>query len=148
MAGAPTKFTQELFDDICEMVSNSERGLVYICKDKGIKTNTFYDWIAKDVELMNKYARAKELQAEYMAEQILNIADQSENDDLIDEESGNVRQNSEWINRSRLRVDARKWLASKLLPKKFGDKVQQEVSIASDGIAQLLIKPASDKNNA
>lgn len=41
MAGAPTKFTQELFDDICEMVSNSERGLVYICKDKGIKTNTF-----------------------------------------------------------------------------------------------------------
>ena len=141
-AGAPTKFTEELFDSICEEISTSERGLVSICKDNELKTNTFYDWIAKDVELSNKYARAKELQAEFMAEQILAIADETSND-TIKTEKGDIP-NSEWIARSRLRVDSRKWLASKLYPKKYSEKVQQEITITS---APDIIIPGGEQDD-
>lgn len=126
MAGRPTIFTQELFDDICEIIANSERGLVSICKDKGLNASTFYDWVAKEVELANKYARAKDLQGEFMAERILTIAD-DKTGDVLAGEFGEVG-NSANVSRSKLQVDSRKWLASKLLPKKYGDKVQTELS--------------------
>ena len=126
MAGRPTKYTDELFDEICDLIATSERGLVSICKDKGLNTNTFYSWLEKEVELVNKYARAKNLQAEFMAEQILAIAD-DKTGDVLAGEFGEVG-NSANVSRSKLQVDSRKWLASKLYPKKFGDKVQTELS--------------------
>jgi hypothetical protein len=62
-----------------------------------------------------------------MAEEILEIADDGTNDTYKDD-NGNERTDQEVIGRSRLRVDARKWLLAKMLPKKYGDKIQQEVS--------------------
>jgi hypothetical protein len=112
------KFTQELFDKICNEISESERGLNHICRENGIAPVSFYDWVGNNDELANKYARARELQAEFMAEQIIAIAD--ENAGVLPTtggtDSGKVAQN-------RLRVDARKWIASKLLPKKYGEKI-------------------------
>ena len=130
MAGAPTKYTEQMFNDICDAISNSERGLVSICAEKGIKTNTFYNWLHEDAELLNKYARAKELQAEYMAEQILLIAD-DKNGDIITGQFGEASNNAN-VSRSKLQVEARKWLAAKLLPKKYGDKIQTELSGSLD----------------
>lgn len=138
------KFTQELFDSICSEISTSNRGLVSICKDKSLNAKTFYDWIKEDSDLSNKYARAKELQAEYLAEEIILIADDSSRDTIIHEETGTESFNSEFAARSRLRVDARKWIASKLYPKKYGEKVQNEVTVDTS-IAQIIVKQASDK---
>lgn len=131
------KFTVELFDNICKEISQSNKGLVSICKSNDIAAVSFYDWIAKDAELANKYARARELQAEFLAEEILEIADETAND-TISTDRGDIP-NSEWINRSRLRVDARKWVASKLYPKKYADRVDSNVIITD---APDIIAPA------
>lgn len=119
--GRPSKYSDALADTICELIATTERGLHSICKELEISVVSVFKWIKENENFSNNYARAKESQAELSASKILEIADDASNDDLIDEE-GRVRPNSEWINRSRLRVDARKWIASKLHPKKYGDK--------------------------
>jgi hypothetical protein len=69
-----------------------------------------------------QYARAREAQADKFADDILQIADDGLNDSYKDD-NGNTRTDQDVIARSRLRVDARKWLASKMAPKKYGDKL-------------------------
>jgi hypothetical protein len=73
------------------------------------------------IEFRHQYARAREAQADFLAEEILQIADDGENDTYATENGPAV--NHDVVQRSRLRVDARKWLASKLAPKKYGDKL-------------------------
>ena len=125
---AAGKFTTELFEDICNEIAYSDKGLVTICKAKGLNANSFYEWLAKDKDLGDKYARARELQAEFLADQILEIADDKSGDEVAvfnGDEGGPdaTRVDYENIQRSKLRVDARKWKAAKLSPKKYGDKV-------------------------
>lgn len=72
-------------------------------------------------EFQEQYARAKEEQADFLAEEMLEIAD-DKSDDLLDTEEGQSA-NPVAVQRARLRVDARKWAAAKLKPKKYGDKV-------------------------
>lgn len=84
-------------------------------------------WILGDDEFRVQYARARTVQAETYAEEIVEIADDSERDVTIDA-NGVPMVNSEVVARSKLRVDARKWVASKLLPKKYGERqiIEQE----------------------
>lgn len=91
-------------------------------------SSTIYEHLIESKEFAEQYARAREAQMESMADEILAIADDSTNDtmtikrgDLETEVADN-----EWINRSRLRVDTRKWLMGKLAPKKYGEKIQSE----------------------
>ena len=84
-----------------------------------------------DTELRDRYARAREIQADRMAEEIVEIADDATNDFM--EKRGKdgrkkVEFNSENVNRSRLRIDTRKWLAGKLKPKVYGEKQTVEVN--------------------
>ena len=87
-------------------------------------------------EFSEQYARAREAQADKLAEEILAIADDGRSDTYLDAE-GNEKTDSEVIQRSKLRVDARKWLASKMAPKKYGDKVTQEHTGADGGAIQI-----------
>lgn len=122
----PSSYCAETTDTICDLLAHG-KSLVTICKlDTMPHYSTVMDWIAKHPEFAEKYARAREAQAEYMAEEILSIADDDSGDALFTEDGKRVM-NSEFVARSRLRVDSRKWLASKLLPKKYGDyqKVDQ-----------------------
>jgi len=84
--------------------------------------STFLEWVAKDPAFADQYARAREANVEVHVDEIIDIADDKSSDTITDAE-GNERPNTEWIQRSRLRVDARKWVASKQLPKKYGDKL-------------------------
>lgn len=79
-------------------------------------------WIEANEGFRKNYARAREDQADVLAEEILQIADDGLNDTYTDEK-GNECTNQDVIARSRLRVDARKWYASKLAPKKYGEKL-------------------------
>lgn len=133
-----TKFTQDLFDSICEEIAYSNKGLVTICKAKKINASTFYDWVAANDALANKYARARELQADFLADEIIAISDDSSEDELFIESNdgsgkGATRvENKEFVNRSKLRVDSRKWIASKLKPKKYGDKLELDGNLKND----------------
>ena len=133
---AKTKFTQELFDDICQAIATSENGIAKICKNAGIAMQTFYNWMGDDKDLLERYARAKDAQLQLMVEQILTISDDGLNDVMEDAE-GNIRVNYDHIQRSKLRVDTRKWLLSKLKPKVYGDKV--DLTSGGEKIQQTII---------
>jgi len=92
------------------------------CEKHGVKLPSFLRWVGEDKELADQYASAREIGLEAMAHDILDIADDGQNDTYTDED-GNTRTDHDVIARSRLRVDSRKWLLSKLLPKKYGDKL-------------------------
>ena len=123
-AGRPSKYSDELANDICARIANGE-SLVKICNgDKYPAATTIFQWIANNDEFRNKYAHAREAQADKLADEIVSIADDGVNDTYITD--GGQAVNHDVIARSRLRVDARKWVASKLAPKKYGDKITQE----------------------
>lgn len=122
MAGRPTKYTKELADQICNLIANSEYGLRRVAKEVGVVPETIRTWLIQYPEFLAQYARAKEEQADFLADQIIEIADDSLNDTQVGEDGKPVL-NYDHIQRSRLRVDARKWKASKLAPKKYGERV-------------------------
>lgn len=131
MAGRPSDYTQELVDEICERIIEGE-SLRAICKSDNMpNTSTVLRWLDKYETFRLQYTRAKEEQAEKFADEIVQIADDGLNDTYVDE-NGKQRTDQDVIARSRLRVEARKWVAAKLKPKKYGEKVQTEVS-GADG---------------
>lgn len=139
--GRPSLFTQEVADSICEQLATSSKSLRSICLQEDMPAiRTVLQWLAKaDSEecdenlkiFAHQYARAKQEQADFLAEEIIEIADDNTDDILRKKEVKNangskmvlLEENKEFTNRSRLRVDARKWIASKLKPKKYGDKL-------------------------
>lgn len=119
--GRPSVFTQEIADSICERIADGE-SLRSICLgDEMPCRSSVFKWLNENKSFSDQYARAREAQADHMADEILAIADETERDTI--ETDGGDRANNEWIARSRLRVDARKWLASKMAPKKYGEKI-------------------------
>lgn len=81
-------------------------------------------WLRKHPEFVNQYTRAKEESADAMAEDVLDIADDASNDwmEANDGENLAFKLNGEHIQRSRLRIETRKWLMAKMKPKKYGDR--------------------------
>lgn len=132
----PTIFSEELADAICERLASGE-SLVRICGGDDMPgTTTVFRWLQTIPAFRDRYAMAREAQAERMADEILDIADDGRND-VWKDDAGNVKVDTDVIARSRLRVDSRKWLMSKMLPKKYGDKVTQEVTGAEGGPVQI-----------
>lgn len=133
----PTKYSKEIADKICQEIATTSKGLNAICKIDGMPSvRTVYNWLndSEFAEFLQSYTRAREAQADLIAEEIIQIADDSSNDTMTikkgDEEI--EVENKEWVNRSRLRVDARKWIASKLAPKKYGDKVDVKAELTGE----------------
>jgi hypothetical protein len=121
--GRPSSYTDETAALICARLAEGE-SLRTICKaDDMPGFSTVMRWLADNSAFRDQYARAREAQADKLAEEILEIADDGRNDTYTDDD-GNERTNQEVVARSRLRVDARKWLASKMAPKKYGDKIE------------------------
>lgn len=128
--GRPSDYTQETADRICSQLAEG-RSLRTICKaDDMPSCVTVYAWLRKHDEFLKQYTRAKEDAADAFAEEMLDIADEASNDwmEIHDKDNVGYRLNGEAINRSRLRVDTRKWIAAKLKPKKYGERVQAELT--------------------
>lgn len=133
--GRPPRDWTELRGNLCKLIATSNKSLKTCLAELKIiigytaDITTVFDWIHDDPEFAKQYARAKEEQADFLIEEMLEIADDSSEDDLFiekDDESGKSARrvcNNEFVQRSRLRVDTRKWLASKLKPKRYGDKI-------------------------
>jgi hypothetical protein len=119
--GAPTIKTPELLDAICAGISLGKSARA-MCVEVGISQRVLWNWLASDAELMRQYLRAKELCIDAYAEEIIEISDDGSRDTYTDEKGREVT-DREVIARSQLRIDARKWYASRLAPKKYGDKL-------------------------
>jgi len=122
-------------DALASIASGSTvRQAVEIAGKKG-KENQFYNLVLKDPVIKTLYEEARMIQAEKMAiDDLIEISDDSSQDETWDGKS-----NSAAVNRSRLKVDSRKWIASKMHYKRFGDKIQQDIdmNVTVDHAARL-----------
>ena len=131
--GRPTAYTEAIADEICQRIAGGE-SLKGICRDEGMPAEaTVRGWVLDDREGFSAlYARARELQADGWADEIVDIADDGTNDYVKRErENGSIgfELNAEHVQRSRLRVDTRKWILSKRLRKTYGDRSEVDVTI-------------------
>jgi hypothetical protein len=125
--GVPTKFTKEIADEICTLLISGD-SLRTICKREGMPAkNTVLSWLNKNEDFQTQYTCARAKQADAIFDEMLDIADESVND-YIDIGDGKKVVNQEAIQRARLRIDTRKWVLGKMKPKKYGDKVDIDVT--------------------
>jgi len=130
-------------------ISESASGIKILCaENKHFPSHsTIRKWIFENKEFSDKYEMAKQEQADFLADEILEIADDRDGD-LIEGQFG-TSGNPVNVSRARLQIDARKWVASKLKPKKYGDKL--DVTSAGKSLVQTVIvndsKTAEDINN-
>lgn len=118
--------------EICERIANGE-SLRGMCDDAALPAmSTIFKWLTEDETFSEQYARARETQADALFDDILTIADDGRNDWMerknADGQNIGWMENGEVLRRSHLRVEARKWMAGKLRPKKYGDKLDVEHS--------------------
>lgn len=105
--GRPSKYSEKAANEVCTWIING-KSLRSYCAQKGKPSvPTVYKWLADNEKFLKLYTRARQDQADTLSDEIIDIAD-SESDP----------------NKARVRVDARKWVASKLRPQKYGDKGQ------------------------
>ena len=129
--GRPSTFSQEVADEICVRLSQGEP-LRQICRDERMPAwQTVYGWKAAHEEFSKRIAHAREAGFDAIAEECLEIADETAFDTVIGENGD--RANSEWISRSKLRVETRLKLLAKWDPKRYGDKVTNEITGANGG---------------
>ena len=120
--GRPTKYSKEVADDICEAIATTKDSLATICKPLDIKVVSVFEWLDQYKEFAVNYARAREVQAEMMFDELREVAFDASGD-IKKTKDGVEYVDHENIQRSRLKVDTLKWAMSKLLPKRFGDKL-------------------------
>lgn len=139
-AGRPEVYTPELADAICSEIASTSKSLRTICNQEGFPSvQTVLKWLRTKEEFLAQYTRAKEEQADLLVEEMIDISDDATNDfmTIVKGDMEYEVENKEVTNRSKLRVETRKWIASKLKPKKYGDKVQQEISGKDGGPIQI-----------
>lgn len=125
-AGRPSNYSDKTAAIILEAIACG-RSLRSICADEGMPgISTVMRWLAANEGFREQYARAREAQADALFDEILEIADDARNDWMARNGDGDAawQLNGEHVQRSRVRIDARKWMAGKLRPKKYGEKLE------------------------
>jgi hypothetical protein len=147
--GRPSIYTDEIADEICKSMISGQT-IRKICAREGMPSiDTLYNWLAKKPHFSEQYLRARELQADAIFDECLDIADDANNDFAIDGD-GRVIIDHNSINRAKLMIDTRKWMAGKMRPKRYGEKIgiggtedlppvqmQQTINVAILSLEQL-----------
>lgn len=132
-SGRPTAHTPELATQICQHIADG-LSLRRIAELPGMPAkSTILKWAVEDVNgFSDQYEKARRIQAQALADEIFDIADDGSNDWVEKQDqngpTGDSILNTEHVQRSRLRLDTRKWYLSKVLPKIYGDKQHVEHS--------------------
>jgi hypothetical protein len=138
--GRPSTFTEEIATEICNRMAQGQ-SVRAICLDDDMPAqSTVYKWLTENDAFSEQYALARAEQAHHMGEEILEIADDGTNDWIEKENkdgSTYMALNHEHVQRSKLRVDSRKWLMSKLLPKKYGEASHLKISNPDGGPVEV-----------
>lgn len=141
--GRPSRYSQDLADNICAELATG-KSMRTVCRaDDMPAMSTVFKWLRERPVFSEQYARAKAEAADALVEEILDIADDGSNDWMeVHDRDGNAtgyKLNGEHVQRSRLRVDTRKWIASKLKPKKYGERVGLDHGVQSaNPLADLI----------
>jgi hypothetical protein len=148
--GRPSAYNLQIAGKICNLIAGGS-SLRNACSQEGMpSTASVLRWLAEHEDFRGQYARATDARADLMADEMIEIADDARND-FIEKARDNgetfIVADQEHIARSRLRIDTRKWLASKMAPKKYGDKVQAEVSGPEGGAIPVAVTVSFVKAN-
>lgn len=136
--GRPSKYSDHLAQVICVRIAEGE-SLNKICKDPDMPERvTIYRWLMEKEDFCNIYTRAREDQADTMADEIVDIADQMPMETT--DKEGNTRFDPAFISWQKNRIDARKWVASKLKAKKYGDTVKHSGDIENPLVVDVMAK--------
>lgn len=139
MAGKTT-FTQDMGDLICAGLSDG-KSLRTVCNDPGMPCKaTVFNWMRTQPTFLDQYTRAKDEASDALFDECQDIADNGANDymEANDPDNPGYKLNGEHIQRSKLRIDTRKWMASKMKPKKYGDRQHVEHELVGEGIEGKL----------
>lgn len=146
--GRPVTYTQEIAAAVCARLVQGET-LKAICRDDDMPPeSTVRLWALDDREgFAARYARAREIGYHVMADETLEIADDGSNDWMERQRkdgSSETVLDTEHVQRSRLRFDARRWLLSKALPKIYGDKLELGGTGKDGALLVQVVKFADD----
>lgn len=152
--GRPTKYSDKLADRICRKIAEGY-SVRSICKEKDmVSMQTLFRWLRENDKFREQYVRACEERSYAQAEEIIDIADNATNDYMEKLEGDGYIFNSENVQRSRLRIDTRKWLMSKMNPKVYGDKLDMTTNGNDIGVAlsakqaEQLLKARADRRDS
>ena len=130
--GRPSVYSDKLANDICIRIALGE-SLRRICmEDKMPAQSSVYEWLLRHADFAEKYARARELQAETQFDELTDIVDQPPELSYVTDKNGElveVKFDSSYVAWMRLRVDTRKWTAARMAPKKYGEYKQPEEKV-------------------
>ncbi len=146
----------KVMDYVCDQLATSSKGLGSIITQAREETGNFPSyssimaWISKDSKLLEMYVRAKEAQADYMADELLQIVDYEVDDIvmvdgaplMVDGKPVKAKSNV-GVQHAKLRADTRKWLAAKLKPNKYGEKTTSVLTGPDGGALQVESKTMS-----
>jgi len=156
--GAPSTYNTHIASVICIRIAEGE-SLNRILKEEGMPAqSTVYEWLLRHPVFAEKYTRAREEQADTLADQIIAIADESPETVEVRDKHGeviDVKIDSGYVAYQKQRIEARKWTAMKLKPKKYGDKLElagdplnplkMEVQVEADNFLATIMKNAELK---
>lgn len=147
--GRPSKYTQDLADRICAELAQGYSLRTVCIPDDMPSVKTIFNWFRTYPEFLQQYTRAKEESADAMADEVIDIADNGDNDWMVKHGKDGQEYwqlNGEHVQRSRLRIETRKWLMAKMKPKKYGEKLD----MTSDGkpVSFVVTRGGKDDNPA
>lgn len=134
---------ETIFKSIISQIENGASLRSCLRKDNMPDSTTFYKWIDEDDKKSVQYERSVELRSEFLFDEIIEIADK-QGEDVTEDKDGNRVINHNIVQRNRLQIDARKWALSKMIPKKYGDKLDMTSGgdkIQNNDIKIEIIKP-------
>jgi hypothetical protein len=138
----PTPITAAQFESICNEIELTDESVDYLCKNIGVSNRSFYQYIKIVGELaQQKYAQARSAQLENLAHEIRRIDDECLK--IVLDENYDPKSKNAIVQAYKLKSDNLKWQLSKLVPKKYGDKIGVDLS----GGLQINISDLSPKVN-
>ncbi len=143
LIGRPTVYTVELAERICAQLCTG-RTLRDVCRDDGMPDeSTVRVWARDDRDgFTARYRLAREIGYHAMADEILEIADDARNDWVARRRAngeGEPMLDHEHVSRAKLRIEVRRWLLSKALPKIYGDRLDLKATHdAGDSLLDLM----------
>lgn len=140
--GRPSSFSQEMAAQICGRIAAGE-SLNRISKTEGFPDQvTVYRWLASNESFRQMYTQAREEQAETLADEIVDIADADPEIEQVRDKDGEIvemRVHAAYVAYQKNRIEARKWVAAKLKPRKYGEKVDVNHGVQPENpLAKLL----------
>lgn len=142
--GRPLEYNQNIADKICDLVSFG-KSLRYVSRQDDMPDLvTIYRWLQRFPEFSKQYDKAKSEQIDTLADEMIDISDDISSDTIVNENGKDVVNNTA-VNRSRLMVDTRKWIAERMKPKKYGVRQEIEHSGKIDSAMQIVLVTPTER---